>query len=167
MQAPSDNNLGPVQVQVTYNGVTSDPATVQLQTTSPAFFLWNGKYTVATRADYSLVGPAGLFQGLTTTPAKPGDTIILWGTGFGQTTPAVPAGQQVPASPLAAPANAPTVTIGGAAAQVVGAALTPGQAGLYQIAVTVPTTLPDGDQPVVVQSAGFQSPSGVFLTVQK
>ena len=35
----------------------------RLQSVSPAFFLWNGVYAVATRTDFSLVGKPGLFSG--------------------------------------------------------------------------------------------------------
>ena len=71
VQAPADSALGPVPVEVNCNGSTSPAGTAQLQAVSPAFFLWSGKYAVATRLDYSLVGPAGLFDQLTTVPAKP------------------------------------------------------------------------------------------------
>src|ERR1039457_5550645 len=39
VQAPADSALGPVPVEVTYNGSTSPPGTAQLQTGSPAVFL--------------------------------------------------------------------------------------------------------------------------------
>jgi uncharacterized protein (TIGR03437 family) len=165
--APADSAQGPVSVQVSNNGLTSAASTAQLQTAAPAFFLWSGKYAVATRPDYSLVGPAGLFQGVTTTPAKPGDVIILWGTGFGATTPAVDPGVLPPSDQLANVANTVTVTIAGVPATVVGAALAPGNAGLYQIAVQIPSSVSDGDQPVVAQVSGSNSPSQVLLSVQR
>ena len=163
-QAPSDAGLGAASVVVTVNGVASASVTTQITVSSPAFFLWGGKYAVATRQDYSYIGPTSLFAGATT-PAKPGDVVILWGTGFGATNPAVPAGMQV--SDAAYLANAPMVTVGGVTAQVVGAALAPGAAGLYQIAIILPDSLPDGDQEIVAIADGYISPSGVYITVQK
>jgi uncharacterized protein (TIGR03437 family) len=163
-QAPSDAGIGEASVVVTVNGVASDAAATQILSTSPAFFLWNGKYAVATRQDYSYIGPPSLFPGATT-PAKPGDVVILWGTGFGPTVPAQPAGVQV--SGAAYLANAPAVNVGGFSAQVVGAALAPGAAGLYQIAIVLPDSLPDGDLEVVALADGEPSPSGVFITIQK
>jgi uncharacterized protein (TIGR03437 family) len=112
------------------------------------------------------IGPAGLFSSVTTAPAAPGDTVILWGTGFGPTSPAAPAGQLVPAGQVNSAVMTPSVLIGGMPAQVVSASLTPGQAGLYQITVQVPNGLADGDQPVVIQVNGVQSPAGAFITVQ-
>ncbi|MEO8370105.1 MAG: hypothetical protein ABI806_12970, partial [Candidatus Solibacter sp.] len=102
----------------------------------------------------------------TTVAAKPGDVLILWGTGFGPTTPPVAAGIQVPgdrvynSSPV-------TVKIGTADAQVFGAALSPGFVGLYQVAIQVPASLADGDYPLVATVSGASSPTGVTLTVKK
>jgi uncharacterized protein (TIGR03437 family) len=165
VQAPSDTAVGPVSVTVTNAAGTSAPATVQLAAVSPAFFPWNGKYAVATRTDFSLVGPAGLLAGLTTVPAKPSDIILLWGTGFGVTNPPFPAGQTVTGAP--AVVTMPTVTVGGINANVVAAVLSPESAGLYLIAIQVPATAPNGDLPVVASMGGVQSPAGIFLTVQQ
>jgi uncharacterized protein (TIGR03437 family) len=167
VQAPADGAVGPVDVEVTYNGATSVAGTAHLQQVSPAFFLWNGRYAVATRADFSPTGPEGLFPGVSTLPARPGDTIILWGTGFGATNPPVLPGMVPPGNQVASVAAAVTVTIGSLPATVIGAALAPGSAGLYQIAVQVPGTLSDGDQPVIAQVAGLQSPANVLLSVKR
>jgi uncharacterized protein (TIGR03437 family) len=64
-------------------------------------------------------------------------------------------------------ANTVTVTIGNIAATVVGAALTAGNPGLYQIAVQVPDSAPDGDLAVVAQVSGVQSSSNVLLSVKR
>jgi uncharacterized protein (TIGR03437 family) len=164
--APADNASGPVAVQVNNNGVSSTPSSVELDNASPALFLWSGKYAVTTRQDGSWVGPPNLFAGATTTPAAPGDVVILWSTGLGSTSPATPAGQQVPATQVYATATAPVVTIGGIQANVIGAALSPGSAGLYQIAVAVPAGVPTGDQPVAIQVNGLQSAGTAYLSVQ-
>ncbi len=165
VQAPKDSATGPVAVQVTSNGVTSAAFTATLQPVAPALFLWSGKYPVATHyPDNGYTAPFGLFGGNpATTPAKPGDVIVLWGTGLGPTTPDTAAGWQVTtAAPLA---NVPVVTVGGAQAQVIGAAVSPGAAGLYQISIQVPE-VPDGDQVISVQVAGVKSSSGVYLAIQ-
>ena len=60
-----------------------------------------------------------------------------------------------------------TVTINNIPATVYGAALAPGFAGLYQIAIQVPNALGSGNWPVVAERiGGVSSPSGVVLTVQ-
>jgi uncharacterized protein (TIGR03437 family) len=58
------------------------------------------------------------------------------------------------------------VTIGGIGAQLIGAALAPGYAGLYQVAFTVPDGLTNGDQLISVASGSYSSPTaGVYLTI--
>jgi len=157
---------GPVNVMVSNANGTSQSVTANVAAVSPAFFLWNGKYAVATRPDFTYVGPPGLFPSITTTPAKPGDTVILWGTGFGATTPAVPPGTLTP-SILATVNDQVTVTVGGLSAEYKGGALTPGNAGLYQIAITIPANAPNGDLPVLASIDGVQTPTGVSINVQQ
>jgi uncharacterized protein (TIGR03437 family) len=166
VQAP-DAGLGPLPVTVTNANGTSAAATATSQQFGPAFFPWSGKYAVATRQDFSLAAKAGLIPGLNTVPAKPGDVIILWGTGFGPTSPTIAAGIQAPTDQPYPTANPVTVTVGTASAQVFGAALAPGFAGLYQIAISIPASTPDGDIPIKASVGGVQSPDGVFLTVQR
>jgi uncharacterized protein (TIGR03437 family) len=167
VQAPADTALGLVAVEVNNNGATSAASGAQLLAASPAFFLWNGKYAVATRPDFSLVAPAGLFPGVATQPAKPGDTVILWGTGFGATSPTVAPGVVPPSNQISNVASPVAVTVGNLAAAVIGSALAPGNAGLYQIAIQIPAATPDGDQAVIAQVAGLQSPPSVLLSVKR
>lgn len=156
---------GPAQVVVKTPSGTSSSFTVTVSQYGPAFFAWPGNQAVATRQDFSLAAKAGTFAGATTVPAKPGDVIILWGTGFGPTSPAAPTGVQVPSDRTYSTTTLPTVTINNVQATVYGAALAPGYAGLYQVAIQVPTTLPDGDWPLIATIGGVSSPSGVVLTV--
>src|ERR1039457_4158388 len=67
-------------------------ATAQLQAVAPAFFTYPGtNYAVASRLpDWAPLGDASAIPG--TVAAKAGDTVVLWGTGFGATNPAVPRG---------------------------------------------------------------------------
>src|ERR1019366_6392008 len=82
--------------------------TVNYAQFAPGLFPAASPYIVAQHADNSYV--------TTATPAKPGEVIILWGTGFGQANPAVPGGEVFwGANPLA---NRVTVMIGGQNAQV-------------------------------------------------
>jgi uncharacterized protein (TIGR03437 family) len=161
-----DVGAGLWSVTVTNANGTSAPASVVSQTTGPGFFLWAGKYAVATRQDYSWAVKNGTFQA-TTTPAKPGDVIILWGTGFGPTTPAAPIGVQIPSDKTYLTTNPVRVTVGNLTAQVYGTALAPGYAGLYQVAIQIPPTAPDGDLAVVATVGGVQSPGSVLIAVQR
>jgi len=125
---------GTVPVTVTTAIGTSQAAMAQLTAEEPAFFQW-GTYAVATRQNFSLAVKNGTFAGTTTVPAAPGDVIILWGTGFGPTSPSAPAGFETPSSTTYNTASTVSVTVGTTVATVYGAALAPGYAGLYQIAI--------------------------------
>lgn len=161
-----DVAAGPVAVTVTAPGGTTAAFTAAASQYGPAFFLWPGNQPVATRQDFSFAAKAGTFSGATTTPAKPGEVIILWATGLGPTSPAAPAGVAVPGDQTYATA-VPTVAINNTPATVFGAALAPGAVGLYQIAIQVPNTLADGDWPIQAGIGSVQSPTGTVLTVQR
>jgi uncharacterized protein (TIGR03437 family) len=158
---------GPVQVTVTNSTGTSFPFIANFAQYSPAFFTWPGNQVVATRTDYSYAVAPGTFPGATAVAAKPGDVLILWGTGLGPTTPAAPAGVEVPSTPTYNTSSPVAVTIDNVPATVYGAALAPGFASLYQVAIQVPTALPNGTWPIVASVGGVQSPSTVVLNVQQ
>jgi uncharacterized protein (TIGR03437 family) len=155
---------GPASVAVTNAAGTSSAISTTVLSIEPAFFQW-GNYAVATTQTYSLAVKDGTFAGLTTTPAKPGDVIILWGTGFGPTTPPAPVGVEVPTTSTYNTTPV-TVTVGGVSATVYGAALAPGFAGLYQVAIQIPPSLTNGDYPLVATVSGAQSPATTLITVQ-
>ena len=111
----------------------------------PAFFLWPGSQVVATRQDCSYAVAAGTFAGVTKVPAKPGDVLILWATGFGPTNPLAPDGVEVSGTQTYSTSTPPIVMIDNIPATVYGAALASGSVGLYQIAIQVPTTLANGN----------------------
>jgi uncharacterized protein (TIGR03437 family) len=164
---PPDLGPGPVQVTVTNSAGSSAAFTVTASPVAPAFFPWPNNQVVATRQDFSFAAKSGTFAGTTTVPAKPRDVIILWGTGFGATAPAAPPGLETPNSPTYSTVRTPTVSLDNIPATVFGAALAPGFAGLYQVAIQVPSSLGDGDWPIVATIDGVSSPSGVVLTVKQ
>ena len=162
--APADAALGPVQVQVTYRSQTSSPVTANEAAFAPALFMFDplgGKYVAAVRADGQFIGPTNLYSGLTV-PAKGGDTVLLFGTGFGPTNPAATIGQTFSGAP---PTDNPvTATIGGAPATVQFAGLVaPGE---YQFNVVVPPGLPSGDKLLVLTVGGVSTQAGAYLTLQ-
>jgi uncharacterized protein (TIGR03437 family) len=162
---PLDTTAGPVSVQVTLNGAASSMATVQMQQLTPAFIIFNfDKYIAARHADAtaSLLGPTSLFPGATT-PAKPGETILLFATGFGATNPAITSGQILSGAPsLASPV---TITFGGANVTPDFAGLS--ATGLYQFNIKVPDSAANGDNAVVATINGISTQSNAFITVQR
>ncbi len=162
-----DVAFGPLPLTVTTSSGTSATYTVTSNQYGPAFFEWPNAQPVATRQDFSWAVKNGTFAGTTTVPAKPGDVIILWGTGFGPTNPVAPDGVPVPSDATYSTTALPDVTIDKVPVTVYGAALAPGFAGLYQVAIQVPLSLADGSWPIQASIGGVASPVGVVLTVQQ
>jgi uncharacterized protein (TIGR03437 family) len=149
---PVDSTLGSIQVKLTNNGVASTPFNLQLQPYAPGFFEFNGgPYAAATHSNGSLAGPASLFPGATT-PVTPGEILILYADGFGQTSPPLTGGlvYQTGTLPML-----PVVKIGGIAATVQFAGVV--APGLYQLNVNVPASAPSGDNTVVATYNGVSS----------
>jgi uncharacterized protein (TIGR03118 family) len=172
---PSDLQAGPMQITVTNNGLTSAAVTGTLVATAPAFFTigaadktTNNLFIAAEHANGSVAGPPSLVTGVTTTPFNAGETMVLYATGLGPTSPATPNGQLFN-SALPLPAL-PTVTVGGQTAKVSFAGLV--SPGLYQLNVVLPSgtaaTAASGtvaQVPVVLQAAGAQSQASVVVAV--
>ena len=151
--APDDATVGPVEVQVTTAGQVSNSVTAQKQQFAPAFFTVSAvTYVAAVHLDGTLVSKSN--------PAKPGEVIEVYGTGFGPTNPPLESGALVTKpEPLA---NAVTVTIGGQTAAVGFQGVV--ESGLVQLNVAVPK-LPAGDAAIVAQVGGVQTQPGVLITV--
>ena len=98
--------------------------------------------------------------------ASKGSTIILFATGFGQTTP-VGQETQLIAGPVS-PADVVTLTIGGQSATVQAAVAPPGSVpGVLQVNATVPATVATGNAiPVVLAVGGVNSQSGVTMVIK-
>jgi uncharacterized protein (TIGR03437 family) len=152
---PADSTIGPVSVQVRTMQGASYPGNIMLQRLAPELFAWapgSVNYAAAEHADGTVIGAQQ--------PVHAGETIEMYGTGFGPTSPLIPVSQaSFPPAVLAQPA---TATIGGTPATVTWAGLI--APGLYQVNVQVPSVAP-GDQPVVLSIAGFESAGGVYLPV--
>jgi len=158
---PPNAISGSVPVQITENGVVSASFMVQAQAESPSFFIFGGgPYIAATHVDGSYLGPTSLYPGFTT-PAKPGETIVLYANGFGPTSQPIVSGSETQSGTLS---PMPLITIGGVAATVTFAGLVaPGE---FQFNVVVPPTLSSGDQPTIATYNGLTTQPGTSITVQ-
>jgi uncharacterized protein (TIGR03437 family) len=158
---PPDAAQGPLQVQLTNGTVSSAPLIVQGQPSSPSFFVFGGgPYVAAEHADFTFLGPASLYPGHTT-PAKRGETVLLFANGFGATLTPVVSGSMLQSGDLATP---PAITIGGVNAVVRFAGLVfPGE---FQFNVEIPGSLADGDQPISATYKGLTTQPGTLITIQ-
>lgn len=133
-------NTSVVSVQVVNNGAQSNTVNSYIGSTSAGVFtvppggLGNG---AVLHADYSLVSSSS--------PAKVGETVLIFLTGLGAVSPSVTAGAPAPSSaPLAQVTNTVNVYIDSQPATVSFAGLAPGLGGLYQLNVVVPSGVTSG-----------------------
>jgi len=159
---PPNAISGSVPVQVSDNGVISANFMVQAQAQSPSFFVFGGgPYIAATHGNGSYLGPTSLYPGLTT-PAQPGETIVMYANGFGSTSTPVVSGSETQSGTLS---PMPVITIGGVPATVTFAGLVaPGE---FQFNVVVPPSLANGDQPTMAMYNGLTTQAGTLITVQQ
>ena len=157
VQAPSDTNIGAVSVVVTHDGESSPPVEAQLVSASPGWLTFPSGASVfaaAVHLNGQTVGDPSVYP--TMSPARAGEQIAIFGTGFTSSPAGLASVPVVPLAPL------PTVTIGGTAATVSFAGLT--GVGLFQVNLTVPA-LPPGLYPAIVSWGGATSPANVQILV--
>ena len=169
--APDESSLGPASVQVAITPLVtwlvqgnSNVVTVSETALSPALFTFGNectKYVAAVRVDRAYIAPPNCVTGATTAPAKPGDTILLFGTGFGPTTPPTQSGRIVDPAPLT---NQVSIRIGELVAEQSFAGIV--APGLYQFNVVIPN-VGDGDNAVRAEINGRHSQTNAFLYVQR
>ena len=143
------------QIQVIYNGAASNTVSEYVYTTTPGVFTVPSGglgYAAAQHADFSLVTPSN--------PAKAGETVSVYVTGLGATSPVVPDGG---AGVLSSTLNTIRAYIGGVAAPVVYSGLAPGLAGLYQVNIQVPTGLAAGDNTLNIGNSDATSATAEAL----
>jgi uncharacterized protein (TIGR03437 family) len=166
---PSNVATGLQQITVTNAAGKSAPFNITVNAVqpgllAPASFSINGtQYAAAFFADGTYVLPTGAIAGLSSRPAKAGDTIIFYGVGFGPVTPSLQAGQLVQQSNTLA--SGFQLSIGGIAATALYAGLAPNYTGLYQFNVTVPNATPGNAVPVTFTLAGANSTQTLNIAV--
>ena len=143
-------------------GQTSPPQTVTLAPFAPGIFSINGQGTgqgAILDSFYNLVTPSN--------PAGTGVTaILIYCTGLGAVANPPPTGAAAPLSPLSQTTTTPTVTIGGAPAQVLWSGLAPGTVGGYQVNALVPADAATGNAVPVFLSIGGAVSNTVQIAVQ-
>ena len=166
LQAPDDSVTGTVNITVTTAG-KSTSSLANLGPYGPSFSLFNARYPAAivptpgspgnSGGGYDIIGPPAAFP-FPSRPVKVGETVVLYGVGFGPTSPVTPAGQIV-TSPAPSVVQL-QVSIGDVPASVQFAGIT--EAGLFQFNVMVPEVA-SGLQAMV---ANISTQNNVYITVQ-
>jgi uncharacterized protein (TIGR03437 family) len=167
---PSNVSLGqqPVVVKNTAGSSASFNVTVNAVQPGllavPSFKIGSTQYAVALTTDgKSYLLPPGAIAGLSTQRATVGQTIVLYGVGFGPVSPSVPDGQPAPAQ--TALTTALHVFIGGVEAQVRYAGLNPGSYGLYQFNVVVPQVSAGDQVPLTFTLGGASGAQTLYIPI--
>jgi uncharacterized protein (TIGR03437 family) len=159
--------VGQVQVRVRTAAGLSAGVTVAVAATAPRLFTktmdGKGEPILVHSADWSSVSAAS--------PARPGEYLLLFLTGLGAVSPAIPAGQaggdngkNGPLNQL--PAGALTITMGDRPAPVLFAGLAPGWVGLYQVNFQAPADMPSGTIAVTASTKDGSSQAGVMAAAK-
>jgi uncharacterized protein (TIGR03437 family) len=149
-----------VEVRAEYNGQTSNPITLQVAPSVPGLF----------SLDQSGQGPGAVFNqdntlNSATNGARQGELIQIFGTGEGQTDPAVVDGL-VTTWPAPRPVLPLTVTIGGVPAVAEYFGEVPKIAsGVFQVNVRIPMTVINGVHEVKVTIGNATSQPGLTVVV--
>jgi uncharacterized protein (TIGR03437 family) len=171
VQVPSGVALGTQLVTVTTASGTSEPVTVNVNDAQPGmlatplFNVGGVQYVAAILTDFStFIAPTGSISGITSRPAIPGETIVIYGVGFGSVTPTIPAGQTVTQSNnLVLPLQ---ISFGRTPAAVTYSGLAPDAVGLYQFNVVVPSIPASNAVPLTFTLNGVAGTQTLYTAVQ-
>ena len=120
-----------VQLQVVRDGTAGPRVPITLTDVSPVVFALNGTTILATHMDGSLVTE--------TAPSRPGENLVIYASGLGQTAPPLSAGQLARGAAQISRRSEFRLLLDDQPCEVVFyAGVAPGFAGLYQINFRVP-----------------------------
>lgn len=161
---PSTVGTGAQQVIVSNSLGTSAAYTLTINTVSPGLLappstLVTGKQYIAAFLPNSQV-----VRGIPSNPAKAGDTLILYGVGFGAVTPSSNAGTVV--STTNSLITKPQILFGTTPADVAYYGLAPGFTGLYQFNVTVPAVSANTATPLTFNAGGIAGTQTLYIAIQ-
>ncbi len=175
-QVPLNVGTGSQPVVVTANGSMSTAYTINVNALepgllTPASFLVSGKqYVVAQHLNGTYVLPVGLISGITSSPAAVGETVTIYGVGFGpannSSNQAVPYGQIVTGS------NVPNTLVtqvqmqaGGQPATLSYQGLAPSLVGAYQFNLVVPSGVSGDSLLTFTESGAKDNQTPLYLSV--
>jgi len=156
---PSNTPIGPATVTVTYNGQSSKPTPINVVKSQLGILTQNGHGDGPALALVFSSSPTPFYMGLTT-PAHPGDTLVIDGTGLGAITGA----DNVAPGAVSVGSNV-TVTIGGIAVPASYAGRFPQFPGEDQINFVVPADVPTGCYVPASVTASGQVSQDIVLSI--
>lgn len=169
--APINIAAGQQQVVVKTAVSQSAPFMVQVNNVEPGLYApgvgaFNEKqFAIGTFADGSLVLPEGAIPCAMSRRAQPGDSITLYGIGFGPVSPPVPAGEITPSKGDALD-SAFDLSFGNTPAAVSYDGMAPSTVGLYQFNTLVPNISSGNEIPLKFSTGGVVGTQDLYVAIQ-
>jgi len=151
---------GPVMLQLVVDGLAGPAIPILLESAAPSLFQLDAATVLAVHLDGSTI--------TATSPAQPGEVVVLFASGLGPTNPAAIPNQIPQQAASVTPISSFAMTINGAAVnpqQILYAGVVPTFAGLFQINVQLPANTPANPQ-IQIGYAGIMSPAGRVLPLK-
>jgi uncharacterized protein (TIGR03437 family) len=170
-QVPNGVGIGPAAVTVTTSNGSSAPYTLTLNALEPgllappSFMIGGNQYVEAFNSDGSYTLPTTSTLGLNSRPARPGETLVIYGVGFG---PAAAGGIPIPPGVVVTQTNSlinlMQMFFGGTQAVPIYQGLATEAIGLYQFNVTVPSSIANSDAVPLTFNVGGNTGSQTLYT---
>ena len=158
---PSNLRAGPTKIQLIRDGLAGPEVDAKVVDSAPGFFQLDAVTVVATMGDGTVLTADH--------PAQPGQVVVIYAGGMGQTTPKTDY-NTIPTIPALISHFADLeVTLDGGAVDpilVFYAGVTPGFAGLYQLNVILPADAPANPE-IRVRVGAQSSPGGIHLPISR
>jgi uncharacterized protein (TIGR03437 family) len=157
---PTSLIAGPAMLQLVVNGLNGPIIPIMLRAAAPGFFQSDSTTVLGVHLNGSTISAAS--------PATAGETVVLFASGLGPTTPAAVPDQIPLQAASVTPMSSFSLMINGVQVdprQILYAGVVPTFAGLFQINVQLPGNTPSNPQ-LQIGYAGTLSPVGRVLPVQ-
>jgi uncharacterized protein (TIGR03437 family) len=154
-QAPFETEVGTATLMIQAGTLKSAPVPFEVTETAPGVLTIPGSDHALARND------ADGAPNSTESPARPGESVVVYLTGQGPLDHQVATGAATPANPPIVPLDPIQAQVGGLEAGIAYAALVPGSVGLLQMAIVIPE-LDTGEQPFEVSIGGVPANSTVL-----
>jgi uncharacterized protein (TIGR03437 family) len=172
IQIPFDTPAGEATIRVVRDNKPGNAVSIQVAPRAP-HILPLGEYGIIQNYSQDATFPMPPTPGLPSRRAHPGDALVMWVTGLGQSDPPVKTGDGAPtAEPLARIPIPVKVYFGertfgsGAPADPFYVAMTAGLVGLYQVNVFIPPDAPKGDRVPLYLDIGARISNTVLIAIE-
>jgi uncharacterized protein (TIGR03437 family) len=170
VQLPSDVDAGDQELVVTTPAGSSEPRPVRIEAAQPGIYapitlnIGGAQYAAALLNDGSTLAlPKDAVQGTASRPVRPGETIVLYGVGFGPVLPTVEAGKV--ALEQTSVMRDVQILLGDTPATLSYAGLNPGSVGMYKFRLVVPDVQGGDAVPLTFKVDGVSGSQTLYIAV--